>query len=340
MNTTTENNKALTKETEYLLEVEDLFGQYRGSFGVVQGTDGVSLKLKRGEIVGVAGESGCGKSTLAELVSATPRPVLHYQSGEVIVDGFNVYKVDPEIIRTKVKCERMSYVPQASLESLNPVKRIRDFIFDVVKQRTGKKKLKKQKIVEDAGKHFERVGLKKDVLGRFPHELSGGMKQRAVIAISTMWNPKLLIIDEPTSALDVSSQQRMIRMLYELMQQRIIESILFVSHDIATLRQLCNRAIIMYAGKIVEEASMDDIIEDPLHPYTEGLVTSFVAYNPDGSKPKLRSIPGTHPSLLNPPPGCRFHPRCPKALTHCKSYEPPMVEPKPQRRVACWLYKE
>ncbi|MFX0181620.1 MAG: ABC transporter ATP-binding protein [Candidatus Hodarchaeota archaeon] len=339
MASSNKNQQNQSKNREYLLEVEDLYGQYRGTFGVVQGTDGVSLKIKKGEIVAIAGESGCGKSTLAELVSATPRPVLHFQSGKVIVDGFDVYNTDPEVIRTKVKCERMSYVPQASLESLNPVKRIKDFIFDVVKQRTGKKKSDKEKIIEEASNHFKRVGLAKDVLDRFPHELSGGMKQRAVIAISTMWNPKLLIIDEPTSALDVSSQQRMIRMLYELMQQRIIESILFVSHDIATLRQLCHRAIIMYAGKIVEESSMDELIEEPLHPYAKGLVTSFVAYNPDGKRPKLRSIPGSHPSLLNPPPGCRFHPRCPEAMTHCKSYEPPMVKPKPQHRVACFLYK-
>jgi peptide/nickel transport system ATP-binding protein len=331
-----------TKKTndDSLLIVKNLKGHYKGSFGIVQGCDGVSLKVKKGEIVAIAGESGCGKSTLAELVSGTPRPVLHFESGEVIVDNYDVYRIDPELLRTKIKCERMSYVPQASLESLNPVKKLSDFIIDVVKQRTGETNPNKNKILKMAGDHFVRVGLDRKILRRYPHELSGGMKQRAVIAISTLWNPKLLIIDEPTSALDVSSQQRMIRMLYEMMKNNLIEAILFVSHDIASLRQLCNRAVIMYAGKIVEEGDMDEIIDKPLHPYTKGLVTSFVSYNPDGSKPKLLSIPGSHPSLINPPSGCRFHPRCSKCMEICKTNEPPMFSPEMGRRVKCWLYDE
>lgn len=327
-------------KNDYLLEVHDLRGHYKGSFGIVQGCDGVSLNVKAGEIVAIAGESGCGKSTLAELVSGAPRPVLHFESGQVIVDGMDIYQVDPEILRTKIKCERMSYVPQASLESLNPVLKIGKFLIDVVKQRTGEKNPDKEAIYRMAGDHFERVGLSRELLGRYPHELSGGMKQRAVIAISTLWNPKLLIIDEPTSALDVSSQQRMIRMLYELLQKKVIRAILFVSHDLATLRQICNRVIIMYAGKVVEEGNMDEVIERPLHPYTEGLVTSFVAFNPDGSRPKLKSIPGSHPSLINPPSGCRFHPRCPKCMEKCKVEEPKTFSPEKRRRVKCWLYEK
>lgn len=326
-------------KSEYLLEVYDLKGHYSGSFGIVQGCDGVTLKVKEGEIVAIAGESGCGKSTLAELISGTPRPVLHFESGKVIVDGIDIYRVDPEVLRSKVKCERMSYVPQASLESLNPVMKIGRFIIDVVKQRTGEKNPNKEKVYKMAAEHFERVGLSGDLLNRYPHELSGGMKQRVVIAISTLWNPKLLIIDEPTSALDVSSQQRMIRMLYELMEKKVIRAILFVSHDLATLRQICNRAVIMYAGNIVEEGNMDEIVQKPFHPYTEGLVTSFVAFNPDGSKPKLKSIPGNHPSLVNPPPGCRFHPRCPKCMQKCKVEMPPSFSPEPRRFVKCWLYE-
>lgn len=333
-------NKTQESESEFLLEVTDLKGHYKGSFGIVQGCDGVTLNVRKGEIVGIAGESGCGKSTLAELVSGTPRPVLHFEAGSVFLDNFDIYRIDPEVLRIKVKCERMSYVPQASLDSLNPVKKIGGFIIDVVKQRTGEKKPDKKQVFKMAGEHFERVGLDPVILGRYPHELSGGMKQRVVIAVSTLWNPRLLIIDEPTSALDVSSSQRMIRMLYELLQKNIIESILFVSHDIATLRQICNRAIVMYAGKIVEEADMDEIIHNPLHPYTKGLVTSFVSYNPDGTRPKLSSIPGAHPSLINPPSGCRFHPRCIECMKKCKTQEPPMFEPSEGRRVACWLYEK
>lgn len=324
----------------HLLAVHELRGHYKGTFGIVQGCDGVTLNVDEGEIVAIAGESGCGKSTLAELVSGTPRPVLHFESGTVLVDGMDIYRIDAETLRVKIKCETMSYVPQASLESLNPVKTIGKFIIDVVKQRTNQSRANKEEVYNFAGNHLERVGLSRELLSKYPHELSGGMKQRVVIAISTLWNPKLLIIDEPTSALDVSSQQRMIRMLYELLKQNVIKAILFVSHDLATLRQICNRVIIMYAGNIVEEADMDELIRKPLHPYSQGLVSSFVAYNQDGTRPKLKSIPGNHPSLINPPPGCRFHPRCEHCMDICKEKEPPMFSITDRHRVKCWLFKK
>ncbi|MFX0016251.1 MAG: ABC transporter ATP-binding protein [Promethearchaeota archaeon] len=328
--------------SESLLKVEHLKGYYRGMFGVVHGVDNVSFKMERGEIVGLAGESGCGKSTLAELISGTPRPLLYYESGKVIIGEYEVYQIDAELLRTEVKCKLMSYVPQASMESLNPVKRIIDFIMDVVRERT-KKKGSKKEIIKQASEHFSRVGLDEQVLKRYPHELSGGMKQRAVIAISTLWNPNLLIIDEPTSALDVTSQKQMIKMLSDLKKEGIIQSILFVSHDIASLRQLCDRCIIMYCGEIVETGNMNEIINEPLHPYTQGLISSIVSFNPDGTRPaELKSIPGSQPDLRHPPPGCRFHPRCYSTMTHCRTYDPPIIN-FPQKEghyVKCWLYKE
>ncbi|MHA2245623.1 MAG: oligopeptide/dipeptide ABC transporter ATP-binding protein [Candidatus Hodarchaeales archaeon] len=325
---------------EDLLVVENLRGYYRGSFGIVHGVDNVSLKIKRGEIVGLAGESGCGKSTLAELLTGSPRPLLYYEEGKILVDKYEIYKIRREVLRTHVKCKLVSYVPQASMESLNPVKRIKDFIMDVVKERTGKRG-SKEEVYELAETHFEKVGLDKSVLDRYPHELSGGMKQRVVIAISTLWNPNLLIIDEPTSALDVTSQKQMIKMLSDLKKDELIESILFVSHDIATLRQLCTKSIIMYCGEIVEIGSMDDIINHPFHPYTTLLISSIVTFNTDGTRvTELKSIPGNQPDLRSPPLGCRFHPRCPDMMTHCKSDEPPMVELSgKERKVKCWLYK-
>ncbi|MFX0063194.1 MAG: ABC transporter ATP-binding protein [Candidatus Hermodarchaeota archaeon] len=349
-----------------ILSIENLKGYYRGTFGIVHGIDGISLSVKPGEVLGICGESGCGKSTLAELITGTPMPLLHYEEGKIILDGFQIYHIDAEVLRKEVKCKRMSYVPQASMESLNPVKKIKDFIMDVVRERTGEKPsmrldtIKKiRTFIEDAGSqdpdeqtsrekilkfavdHFKRVGLDEKVLNRYPHELSGGMKQRVVIAISTMWNPKLLIVDEPTSALDVSSQKLMIKMLYDLKKEGIIETILFVSHDIPTLRQLCTRCIVMYAGQIVENGMMNDIVNDPLHPYSQGLISSIVSFNPDGTRPShLESIPGSHPDLRNPPPGCRFHPRCPKVMDICPRESPPMFEPPGKnRQVACWLFK-
>ena len=324
-----------------LLSVRNLKGYYRGTFGVVHGVDGVSLSIKRGEIVGLAGESGCGKSTLAELVTGTLRPNLYYEGGKVFVDGFDVYKIDREVMRTEVKCKRMAYVPQASMDSLDPVRRIRDFIMDVVKERTGEGKFRKKEILKMAGDHFERTGLKRQVLNRYPHELSGGMKQRVVIAISTLWNPKLLIIDEPTSALDVTSQKRMIKMLVDLRRDGVIESMMYISHDISSLRQLCDRCAIMYCGKVVETGGMDTIVNGSLHPYTKGLMSSIVSYNPKSrGKGGLKSIPGMHPDLRNPPPGCRFHPRCEECMEICKSKEPPLIEATAKNHVvSCWLHE-
>ena len=173
-----------------------------------------------------------------------------------------------------------------------------------------------------------------------PHELSGGMKQRVVIGISTLWNPKLLVIDEPTTALDVTSQKRMIKSLLDLKQARIIQSVLYISHDIACLRQLCDRCAIMYCGKIVETGPMDDIINDPLHPYTKGLISAVVSYDPKGMrKGELKSIPGEHPDLRNPPSGCRFHPRCTEMKAICKTQEPSVIKAeKGKRAVSCWIY--
>jgi len=291
-----------------------------------------------GEVVGLAGESGCGKSTLAQLCSGSPNPLLHYESGKVLVNGFDIYKIDPEVFRTEVKACQMSYIPQASMDSLNPVKRIRDFIMDVMRERTNEKSLKEE-VFKMAGDHLEELGLDRRVIDRYPHELSGGMKQRVVIGISTLYHPKLLMIDEPTSALDVTTQKLVIKSLLDLKKAGIIESMLFISHDITVLGELCDRCAVMYGGKIVEVASMDDITHKSLHPYTSALISSVVSYNPERmGKGGLKSIPGAPPDLRDPPPACRFHPRCEYAMDICQIKEPPLEAVKKQSHVACWLY--
>jgi peptide/nickel transport system ATP-binding protein len=322
----------------HLLEIEDLKGYYRGIFGIIRAVDGVSLTADSGEVVGLAGESGCGKSTLAQLCSGSPNPLLHYESGKVLVDGADIYKIDPEEFRTEVKCKRMSYIPQASMDSLNPVKRIRDFIMDVVRERTGKDPSKRD-VLEMAGEHLEKLGLDRWVLDRYPHELSGGMKQRVVIGISTLWNPKLLVIDEPTSALDVTTQRLVIKSLVNLKNAGTISSMLFISHDITVLAQLCDRCAVMYGGKIVEVGSMNSILTDALHPYTRALISSVVSYDPRRmGKGGLKSIPGAPPHLRDPAPGCRFHPRCEMRTDVCKPTEPPLKAVRNGGEVACWLY--
>jgi len=322
----------------YLLKVRNLKGYYKGLFGTIRAVDGVSLNVSGGEIVGLAGESGCGKSTFAILCTGTLPPLLHYESGEVLVDGFDVYKTPPEVLRREIKCKRMSYIPQAAMDALNPVKKIGDFLKDVMKERTGKKPSKKE-LIEMAGEHFERMGLGREVLDRYPHELSGGMRQRAVIGISTLWNPKLLIIDEPTSALDVTTQKKIIKLLADLKRDGIISSMLFISHDLTVLAQICDRCGVMYAGKLVEMGTMEDVVERPLHPYTSALMSSVVSYDPLRSgKGGVKSIPGRPPSLKNPPPGCRFYPRCEKRMDVCKTKEPPLRPVKGRGLVACWLH--
>jgi peptide/nickel transport system ATP-binding protein len=322
----------------HLLEVKDLHASYKGIFGVIRAVDGVSLTVDEGEVVGLAGESGCGKSTFATVCSGTLPPLLYYESGKVLVDGLDIYKINRELLRTEVKCKRMSYIPQASMDSLNPVKRIRDFIRDVVRERTGKNPPKRE-VLKMAGDHFEKLGLDRWVLDRYPHELSGGMKQRAVIGISTLWNPELLIVDEPTSALDVTTQKLVIKSLMDLKKAGIIKSILFISHDITVLGQLCDRCAVMYAGKIVEVGNMDGILKRGLHPYTRALISSVVSYDPTRmGRGGLKSIPGTPPDLRNPPPGCRFYERCEKRMDICKTKEPPLKAVKNRGEVACWLW--
>ncbi|MFW9847223.1 MAG: ABC transporter ATP-binding protein [Candidatus Thorarchaeota archaeon] len=328
--------------TEHILEVQDLKGYYRGLFGVVHAIDGVSFNLDRGIIMGIAGESGGGKSTLAQLVSGSPPPLLYHEGGRIIVDGIDIYNIDPEELRTEVKCKRMSYVPQASMESLNPVKRIRDFIFDVVEQRTSKRVReggRKEEVLEMASSQMKTLGLEPTVLDRYPHELSGGMKQRVVIAISTLWNPKLLVIDEPTSALDVTSQKRMIKALLNLKHIGTIESMLYISHDLTSLRQLCDKCMIMYGGRIAEIGDMERIIDDPLHPYSRLLTAAIASYDSKGKcVHELKTIPGRPPDLRDPPTGCRFHPRCPDAMDICRTTEPEMAMFEDGKRgVACWL---
>jgi len=322
--------------TPPLLTIVDLKGYYKGWFGVVRAVDGVSLLVDNGEIVGLAGESGCGKSTLAHLMWGTLPPLLHYESGKVVVDGFDIYGTDPEVLRTEVKCKRMSLVPQASMDSLNPVRRISHLIMDVVSERTGRRP-SKEEVLKMAGEHFVKLGLDKHVLNLYSHELSGGMKQRAVIAISTLWNPKLLVVDEPTSALDVTSQRRIIRLLLDLRHDEIVKSMLFITHDIPLLRQICDGCAVMYAGKIVETGTTNEIINDALHPYTRGLISSTIAYSSQAREERLKSIPGTPPDLRDPPPGCRFHPRCEECMKVCKTREPPLIT-KTKRQVSCWLY--
>ena len=332
--------------TEEVIKIKDLKGYYRGSFGVVHAVDGVSLTVNRGDIIAIAGESGCGKSSLAELITGKPIQLLQLEGGQVFVNDLSMYELDEEFIRKEILCTVIGYVPQSSQNSLNPVKKIKALILDVMRERIGRKPKNepkyKEKVLQRVAEHFKKLGLERFVLEKYPHELSGGMKQRIVVGISTLWNPLILIVDEPTSALDVTTQQRLIETFKHLKETGIVETILFISHDIPVLAQICNTCIIMYAGKIVEEASMDDIVRKPQHPYTKMLINSIACFNPDGTaETKLEGIPGRPPDLKNPPIGCRFYARCSSRLEKCKENYPPFFISRTNNTpVACWLYEE
>jgi peptide/nickel transport system ATP-binding protein len=320
-----------------LLEAEDIKAYYSVRQGYVRAVDGLDLAVEKGIILGLAGESGCGKSTLVNTLMMNVKPPLYLVDGTIILDGEVISKMNRSTLKKNVWGVLVSLVPQSALNALMPTKRIIDFIRDVISHHMS---FSSSEIRSMAEKRFEELNLPVEALSMYPHELSGGMKQRAVIAISTLLNPKLLIVDEPTSALDVSTQKQVLRMLLDLRQRRIIESMIFVTHDIAVLRQIADWTTIMYAGKIVESSSTEDILFDPKHPYTHGLINAVVTPEPEVRKRGLVSIPGDPPNLINPPEGCRFHPRCVKAMDICRSEEPPLLKIEGNRLVACHLYTE
>lgn len=324
-----------------MLQVQNLKGFYKGSFGTVYAVDGVSLTIKSGEILGLVGESGCGKSTLAKLILGTKVPYLYRAEGKVFIEGHDIYNMSPEKLRKHVLCKFVSWVPQSSLNSLNPTLRLKNFVAEMLRERTGKK-YNPEEVKKMLAEYFRALGLDEHVLDLYPHELSGGMRQRAIIAISSFVKPSLYILDEPTSALDVFSQKLLIKMLFEIYQRGMIKSALYISHDISTLRQICNNIAVMYAGKLVEYGGTENLVKDPLHPYTKALIFSSLPLEQwiKHERDKFREIKGRPPDLRNPPPGCRFHTRCPNAISGlCDSEEPPFINVR-GRFISCWLYKE
>jgi peptide/nickel transport system ATP-binding protein len=315
-----------------LLEAQAVKAYYSTRQGYIKAVDSVDLAVDRKVTLGVAGESGCGKSTLMNTLMMNVKPPLHLMEGTIVLDGRVISKMDRTELKRDVWGVQVSLVPQSALNALMPTKRIAGFIRDVIHHHTT---ISDSEIVSRARKRFEELNLPVDSLSLYPHELSGGMKQRAIIAVSTLLNPNLLIVDEPTSALDVSTQKQVLRMLVDLRKTGIIESMIFVTHDIAILRQIADWITIMYAGKIVESGPTEDVLFDPRHPYTISLTSAVVTPEPEVRERGLASIPGEPPDLLNPPEGCRFYPRCTRSMGICRSAEPPLVESGGARLVAC-----
>ncbi|HDM88576.1 MAG TPA: ABC transporter ATP-binding protein [Candidatus Bathyarchaeota archaeon] len=313
-----------------LLKVNNLKVYYRSPAGKVKAVDGVSFTLGENEVLGIVGESGCGKSTLATAILKLIRPPCYVEDGEVIFNGKNLLKLEGEDLR-RIRWKELSYIPQGSMNSLNPVMKIGDQIVDAMMAHT---EISKEEAKEKARKLLESVGLPSETINMYPHELSGGMKQRVIIAIATALEPKLIVADEFTTALDVLVQRKVIEFLEER-RASIGASMINITHDIAVQAVLVHKLAVMYAGKIVELSDVYTIFEEPLHPYTKGLIMATPVL---GEKKVIKGIPGNPPNLLNPPPGCRFYPRCTIAEDKCKHKSPPLMKVEEDRYVACWKY--
>ncbi len=300
-----------------ILEVKDLTTKYITRFREdVYAVDHVSLSIEEGKSVGIAGESGCGKSTLALSLMGYYFPPLHYTSGDIIIDGNNISKLDPDTIRKNILGTEIAYIPQAAMNALNPTQKVIRFIEDVI--HVHEPKMPKKDVYELARKRFEELGLPASVLEKHAVELSGGMKQRTVIAISTILSPKVLIADEPSSALDVTSQKMVIKMLRNLMEKGYIKSMIFITHELPLLYNVTDDIMVMYAGQIVEKGTAKEMIFNPIHPYSKGLMGSIIVPESGTRDIKLAAIPGTPPNLKRPPSGCRFAERCKYATNECK----------------------
>jgi peptide/nickel transport system ATP-binding protein len=320
--------------SKVILEVRDLTTKYITRFNEdVYAVDHVSLKVEEGKSVGIAGESGCGKSTLALSLMGYYFAPLHYTSGEIIIDGRTISGMDPDEVRKSILGTEIAYIPQAAMNALNPTQKIINFVEDVIQAHDPK--VTKKAIHALAKERFETLGLPVEVLQKYPVELSGGMKQRTVIAISVILKPKVLIADEPSSALDVTSQKMVIKMLRGLMEGGFIKSMIFITHELPLLYNVTNDIMVMYAGQIVERAPAKEAVFDPLHPYSKGLMGSIIVPESGLRDVKLTAIPGVPPNLKRPPSGCRFAERCKYAKPECRAISVGLREVNDSRSYRC-----
>jgi peptide/nickel transport system ATP-binding protein len=311
------------------LLVTDLRVYYRTLAGDVQALDGVTFGIADGEIMGLAGESGCGKSTLGKSLTHFDSR-MRYIAGEVVLDGAPLPIMDSAAMDA-FRFRSVSIIPQYAMSAMNPTRKIGRMTADLLESRGVDGAAMRPEIE----RRLELVGLQREVLDRYPIELSGGMKQRMVMVISTLLNPSLLIADEITSALDVSTQKAVAETLVEFRDRKLVRSMMVITHDLSILSEMADTITVMYAGKLAEKAATDVIINAPRHPYTQLLISSLPEVGVRYEDKRLSGIPGSPPALLNPPEGCRFRARCPLADEQCRQ-EPPFVEIEPDHFVACW----
>lgn len=314
-----------------ILRVKDLFLYYRSAGAVVKAVDGISFELNEKSTVALVGESGCGKSSTAIALMRLPPPNVARYEGEIYMDGLDAMCLPEEDFRKKVRWRLISIVFQGAMNALNPVIKVG---FQVAEPLIHNFRMKKEEALDLAEQVLEDVGLPRGVSKKYPHELSGGMRQRICIAMALITRPKIVILDEPTSALDIITQANIINLLKRLKREKGL-SYIFITHDLALSSELADFVAVMYGGRIVERGPADDVYVSPAHPYMRLLLNSI---------PRLRQdvppsfISGAPPDLRHPPPGCRFHPRCPYMIRgKCDVRDPPIFNIGEDHYVACWL---
>jgi peptide/nickel transport system ATP-binding protein len=311
------------------LQVENLTIYYQTLKGDAQALEGANFKLADGEIMGLAGESGCGKSTLANALILL-KPPMRLVKGRALLDGIELPLADMERMND-FRFERISIIPQYAMNAMNPTTKIGEMTADLLQTRN----VSYADILPELKRRLDLVALSHDVLGMYPLELSGGMKQRMVMVLSTLMNPSLLLADEITSALDVSSQKAVAEMLVGFRDLELVRSVIVITHDISILYQTADSILVMYAGQLAEKASTEVVIHSPRHPYSKMLISSLPQVGVKYTEKKLTGIPGNTPLLLNPPEGCRFRERCPQAYEKCLEI-PPFIQVSKNHHVACW----
>ena len=323
-----------------ILRIENLSAVYLVREGSIKAAVDINLDMEEGTITAIVGESASGKSTILEAMTRSLPPNGRIIGGNVFYrrdngDYVNLMEIKEEELR-KLRWSEIALVPQAAQNALNPTIRIFDHFVDTVEDHGYNWKTKE--IWDKASNLLDMIGLDGNrVLRSFPHELSGGMRQRTLIALSLLFDPRILILDEPTSALDVLTQARLIRVLDEI-HSKLKITMIFVTHDLPVAAELADYMSVIYGGNLMERGRTEDVIGDPKHPYTKALVSSLMSVV--GSIEKIKPIPGEPPSLLNPPKGCVFHPRCPFKMDRCSKESPPLFKVDEDHYVRCWLYEE
>jgi peptide/nickel transport system ATP-binding protein len=317
------------------LQVKNLRTYYKIQRGFVKAVDDVSFDVEKGEALGLAGESGCGKTTLATSLLRVLPSNARIVGGQIFYKGLDVVKMDEFELRKNVRWKGISLVFQGAMNALNPVVRVMNQIVEAIQ--IHEPNVETEEARDRAEKLFQLVGIDPSRLNNYAHEFSGGMRQRAMIAMALACNPDVLIADEPSTALDVIVQAQVLQLLRQL-KQRLNLSLIVISHDLSIIAETCERAAIMYGGRIAEYGDIVAVFKNPLHPYTQGLLGAF----PGVKAPKTRmiSIPGSPPDLLNPPTGCKFTERCKFAMPICQSVDPQLLEVEKDHFVACHLHNK